>query len=299
MSALLKITILTPSYNQAAFLERCIRSVLDQNYPNLEYMVMDGGSTDGSREILEKYDKDIAYWQSVPDRGQADALNQGFARAAGDILGWINSDDELLPGALEEVAAACAPDWHGLIAGPVENVDARGQRLRLINQDALNFVDMVRFWRRGGRTYHQPGILFSRKVWETCGPFDTDYRYMFDTDFLLKCVRSFPVIRIDCPLARFRVHSASKTGEEPGPFLMEAFPLYARYFEEAGVRGVRWPSFLVAGRLAQRSVTDMVRGQTRRASRQFRYGLGTLLNGTLLGKPPADLVKLERQVSDS
>src|SRR6266567_371437 len=95
-----RITIVTPSLNQAAFLERTIRSVLDQDYPELEYLVFDGGSTDGSVEILRRYGDRIAYWESVPDRGQSHAVNKGFERAMGEIVGWINSDDYYLPGAL-------------------------------------------------------------------------------------------------------------------------------------------------------------------------------------------------------
>src|SRR4051812_44745583 len=101
-----RITIVTPSLNQAPFLERTIRSVLDQDYPDLEYLVFDGGSTDGSVEILRRYDDRIAYWESVADRGQSHAVNKGFERAAGEIVGWINSDDYYLPGALATAASA-------------------------------------------------------------------------------------------------------------------------------------------------------------------------------------------------
>jgi glycosyltransferase involved in cell wall biosynthesis len=94
-----RISLVTPSFNQAEFLEATLRSVLDQGYPNLEYIVVDGGSTDGSTAILERYADRLAWWVSEPDRGHGHALNKGFARATGEILGWINSDDLLLPGA--------------------------------------------------------------------------------------------------------------------------------------------------------------------------------------------------------
>lgn len=99
-----RITIVTPSLNQAASLERTIRSVLDQGYPELEYLVFD--SIDGSVEILRRYDDQIAYWESVPDRGQSQAVNKGFERATGEIVGWINSDGYYLPGALASAATA-------------------------------------------------------------------------------------------------------------------------------------------------------------------------------------------------
>ncbi len=100
------ISVVTCSYNQAEFLEATLRSVLDQNYPNLEYIVIDGGSTDGSVEIIERYQHRLAYWVSEPDAGQTDALIKGFSRATGDVLAWLNSDDLYEPGTLHEVGQA-------------------------------------------------------------------------------------------------------------------------------------------------------------------------------------------------
>jgi len=105
-TAPLKISILMPSYNQGPYLEAAIRSVLTQDYPNKELIVIDGGSTDESREIIKRYESELAYWVSEPDRGQAHALNKGLAHATGDIVGWLNSDDCYLPGAFRRVARA-------------------------------------------------------------------------------------------------------------------------------------------------------------------------------------------------
>src|SRR5687767_5199473 len=95
------ISLVTPSLNQASFLERAIRSVIEQNYPNLEYIVMDGGSTDGSVDIIEEYSDRLAYWVSEPDGGQSAAINAGWSRSSGNVLAWLNSDDYLLPGTLQ------------------------------------------------------------------------------------------------------------------------------------------------------------------------------------------------------
>lgn len=101
-----KISIVTPVYNNARFIESCILSVLDQEYPNLEYIVMDGGSDDGTAEIVKRYERHLHYWETCPDRGQTHALNKGFARATGDVRAWLNADEEYMPGTLLEVGAA-------------------------------------------------------------------------------------------------------------------------------------------------------------------------------------------------
>ncbi|NVO00781.1 MAG: glycosyltransferase, partial [Geobacteraceae bacterium] len=130
MTAPPKITIVTPSYNQGRFLEKTILSVLDQGYPNLEYIVIDGGSTDESVEIIKKYADRLTYWVSEPDRGQSHAINKGFERATGEIFGWLNSDDWYHPGALQAVAEAFAanPDV-GAVVGAGEMVDEEGKQL--------------------------------------------------------------------------------------------------------------------------------------------------------------------------
>ncbi|MCJ7530019.1 MAG: glycosyltransferase, partial [Anaerolineales bacterium] len=122
------VSIVTPSYNQAQFLETTIRSVLDQVYPNLEYMVVDGGSTDGSREIIRKYADRLAWWVSEHDRGQTDAINKGFTRAHGDILAWLNSDDTYEPEAVAEAVTFLQthPDV-GMVYGDANFIDEQGQ----------------------------------------------------------------------------------------------------------------------------------------------------------------------------
>ncbi len=133
MSDLPRISIVMPSYNQSQFIEESIQSILEQNYPSLEFMIYDGGSTDGSQEIIQRYASHLAFWQSGPDKGQTDALIQGFERATGDLLGWVNSDDVLLPGALQSIAQAYGSNPEcGLIGGNFIMIDKIGRIIRCI-----------------------------------------------------------------------------------------------------------------------------------------------------------------------
>ena len=116
-----KISIVTPSFNQADFIEETIRSVICQGYPNLEYIIIDGGSTDGSVEIIKKYEEYLSYWVSEPDRGQAHAINKGISRITGDIFGWINSDDMLLPGSLSTIGKNHKGQEDKILLGDVIN----------------------------------------------------------------------------------------------------------------------------------------------------------------------------------
>jgi glycosyltransferase involved in cell wall biosynthesis len=152
-----RITIVTPSYQQAPFLEECLRSVLLQNYPNLEYIVNDGGSTDGSADILRGYEPFLAHWQSRKDGGQGDAINQGFARATGEIFGWLNSDDLLLPGALFAVAAEFARPTTDIVYGDALNAYEDDHSLQYwqgywVRPSFLQFGGVISshavFWRR-------------------------------------------------------------------------------------------------------------------------------------------------------
>src|SRR5438067_5112001 len=119
----MKITVVTPSYNQGRYLEEAILSVLGQGYPDLEYLVMDGGSTDGSAEIIQRYDGDLAYWVSEPDGGQAAAINRGFEKATGDVLCWLNSDDMHLPGTIAWVAGHLRRGEPDLVFGDCVHID--------------------------------------------------------------------------------------------------------------------------------------------------------------------------------
>jgi glycosyltransferase involved in cell wall biosynthesis len=159
------ITIITPSYNQGDFLEETIRSVLFQNYPRLQYIIIDGGSTDCSRDVIGRYSNKLDYWVSEKDKGQSDALKKGFSRATGDSLGWLNSDDILYPGALQLIGGAYERNPGHLIAGNVAVfVEGKPHKSWVIRQRHLNVRDMVASWTGRACYSHAWSIFPKRRV---------------------------------------------------------------------------------------------------------------------------------------
>jgi glycosyltransferase involved in cell wall biosynthesis len=199
----------TPSLNQGAFLDEAIRSVLAQDYPHLEYAVVDGGSTDGSVDIIRRYEDRLAWWTSGPDGGQAAALNRAFGRMQGDLLGWLNSDDALLPGAVGRVVAEFErePDLV-LVYGNADFVDEDGRRLFTLR--AREF-DVAAMRRTCSNHVVQPGSLFRR---EALRPFNERAYYFFDFEWVLG-LPAERVRRIPETLAVYRVHPGSKSVGEP------------------------------------------------------------------------------------
>ena len=178
------VSIVIPSFNQGQFLEETIASVLEQEGVRLEVLVVDGGSTDGSIDVIHAYADRLAWWVSEPDQGQADALNKAFAHATGDLLGWVCSDDTLLPGALASVVAAFATSPATLLVyGDAVVVDAEGRRGELLPSRPFDLVEMVRTCQNH---VVQPGSLFTRRAWELGGPFTVSSHYYFDFEFVLR-----------------------------------------------------------------------------------------------------------------
>lgn len=205
MTALPKITVVTPSFNQGAFLEQTIRSVLGQLYPNLEYIVIDGGSTDNSVEIVKRYESHLASWVSEKDRGQAEALNKGFARATGEILCWLNSDDFLLPGALHEAARRLG-EGADLIYGKCLSFSDKGTR-SLVNsppehhRELLTMVDYL----------VQPSTFWRRSLWDKTGPLNEEFHYAFDWEWFLRAEKLGRFSRADFIFSAYRFHDAHKS----------------------------------------------------------------------------------------
>lgn len=209
-----KISVITPSYNQASFLEATLLSVLDQNYPNLEYFVIDGGSTDGSVEILKRYSDKLTWWVSEKDTGQSNAINKGFARCSGEIVCWINSDDLLLPGTLEIVAKSFSDQNTFWLTGNCHKIDAKGGNMgEIYCQLPRSAEDWLNSFARGfSFPIVQPSTFWRRSVLDQVGFLDEKLHYSFDHEFLFRILSFYgkPVV-VEYALSAFRLHGDSKT----------------------------------------------------------------------------------------
>lgn len=202
------VSVITPSYNQAQYLEATIRSVLEQDYDAVEYIIIDGGSTDGSVDIIRRYADRLAYWVSEKDRGQTDALNKGFARARGDILAWLNSDDTYEPGAIREaVDYLKAHPEAGMVYGDANFIDEHG---RVIGRFPSAQTDYRRL-RNGYVHVAQQSSFFRADLWRKVGPLDPTFYFAMDYDLWVRLAAEAPLHYIPRLWANFRLHSNAKT----------------------------------------------------------------------------------------
>ncbi len=203
-----KVSIVTPSFNQAPFLEATILSVLSQDYPNLEYIIMDGGSTDGSVEIIKKYQDRLAFWVSEPDKGQTDAINKGFSRASGDILAWLNSDDTYEPGAVRKAVAAL--DVHrvaSMVYGDANFINTEGE---VIGRFPAAQTDHRRL-RQGYVHIPQQAAFFRAKYWHQVAPLDNNFFFAMDYDLWIRLSALAPLMYVPEVWANFRMHGDAKS----------------------------------------------------------------------------------------
>ncbi|MCB9433787.1 MAG: glycosyltransferase [Ardenticatenaceae bacterium] len=204
-----RITIVTPSYNQGQYLEETIVSVLSQDYPNLEYFVLDGGSNDNSVEIIKKFSDRIDWWVSEKDNGQTDAINKGFRRATGDLLCWVNSDDLLLPGCLREIAQCYIEEGRpDLIHSNMVFIDSNSYILR-----AIRIPKQTRFFmERGVWSVSAPTSFFSRALMEQVGFLNEKYHIAMDMDIWMRMIiASGKIAKVNNYLGAFRWHELSKS----------------------------------------------------------------------------------------
>ena len=236
MSERPRITIITPSFNQAPFIAQCIDSVLDQRYPNLQYLVMDGGSTDGTLEILRGY-RDRLVWKSERDRGQADAVNKGLRSAEGEIIGWVNSDDYYLPDCLARVVDCFARNpGAAMVYGRALMVDRDGDTIREYPTFDLKRDDLRR------KCYLcQPAVFVRRSVLQQVGLLNEALDICLDYDWWLRIGRDHPTAFCDHVLAASRHYGTTKTSARRLRALVEAGYLMREHFGSASWRwSAKW-----------------------------------------------------------
>ena len=203
-----KISIVTPSYNQAQFLERTILSVLNQNYPNLEYIIIDGGSTDGSVEIIKKYEKYLTYWVSEKDKGQTQAINKGFQKSTGKIMAWLNSDDTYLPDTFYKIMKNIKQNPEAdLIFGNIYFINENDKRIGELRFTEFDFDTLI----YEGGNLHQTGTFWARKIYEKVGELNSNYKFCMDYDFFCRAAKVGKLCHMRDFFANFRIHANAKS----------------------------------------------------------------------------------------
>ncbi|MEO6231200.1 MAG: glycosyltransferase family 2 protein [Ferruginibacter sp.] len=248
----LKISIVTPTFNQSDYIEQTITSVLHQNYSNLEYIIIDGGSTDNTVEIIKKYSSHLTYWVSESDSGQANAINKGLKYCSGEIFNWLNSDDYLQPGALDIISNAFEDKGVDIVAGQVNNFSLTHSEVA--SNSNLSSEGLLR-WGKGVQMV-QPGVWMRRKHFIECGALNETFHYSFDWDMLIRYLYLFPSVKyLDEVLVNFRLHDQSKTVSSINKFAAEERVIIEALFKNPlfknihpacryKIKRTKWNSFL-------------------------------------------------------
>ena len=270
-----RITVVTPCYNAGRFLEACIRSVLDDGYAGLEYIVIDGGSTDDTLEIIRKYEHRLAYWHSRPDRGQADAINTGLARATGDVVAYLNADDRYRRGTLHAVATLFRdrPDVNVVFGDAFFTDEAGHPTSRYIGVDQP-FAEKIRYWR--GWPVPQPTVFLRRGVVQAHGGLDESFHYALDYDWFLRISRTERFHHADAVLAEYRLRGDSKTGDwrqTRGKFYEECARAVRKHVHPgSALYWSWWAAYLLDRARPPRGWARRLRGRATASLRRVRAG---------------------------
>lgn len=276
------VSIITPSYNQAAYLEQTITSVLGQDRAEIEYIVIDGGSTDGSVDIIKKYSSRLAYWVSEKDKGQAEAINKGFAKATGEIIAWLNSDDYYLAGA---VAAAVRvfeqnPDVV-LVYGNMLSVDEHGKTFNTLKYKQLTLEDLLCFQIIG-----QPAVFMRRSALQQAGGLNLDFHFLLDHHLWIRMAQRGRILHVPQTWAAARYHAEAKNIAKAAEFGREAF------------RILEWASLDISLAPVLRRISRRARASANRVDARYLLDGGQLGNSlqawvrAFLIHPPTALARL-------
>src|SRR5262245_29810490 len=279
-----RISLVTCSYNQGTFIGRTIESVLAQNYPNLEHLVVDGMSTDDTPHILARYPHLRVF--RAPDRGQADAINKGYRLATGDILAFLNSDDLLYPGTLQRVAREIDPArGRHVVMGRCRYIDENDRETGLEHPSVFaGHRRVLEVWK--GHAIPQPAVFWSRAVWQRCGPLDERERLVLDYDLFCRFSKHFPFHVVDQVFAGYRLHAQSKTCSSGGREVLEESIRISRKYWGSRLRRPYWQllgSYLRFCLDRRKRAIDLLR-QAQEAWRQRRRvgAVGRVLAGLAL-----------------
>ena len=223
-----RISVVTPSYNQGAYIGETIRSVLEQDYPHVEYIITDGGSTDETVAVIRQYEDRIHYWVSEPDRGQTHAIAKGWEQATGQIICWLNSDDWYYPGALATVARTFVenPGLQWLNGGVLNGYDADS----IHHEHVPSNSSLAECLGRRKYGFHQPGMFWTPQLLEQAGPLDESLHFCFDHDLWCRALAAgIEPLRVPQPFTFFRLHRESKTCSRRSEFLREDWVIFRRY----------------------------------------------------------------------
>jgi glycosyltransferase involved in cell wall biosynthesis len=221
-----KISIITPSYNQGDYIKQTIESVLGQGYPNLEYIIIDGGSNDNTLKIIRRYEKYLHYLVSERDNGQSDAINKGFARATGDVINWLNSDDYYYPGALSHVGEMFRDISINVYSGRSRVFSESHEYLSTGIDIYPTNLEKTIGWAR----IDQPETFFRKSVWDLLGPLDQRFHFVMDREFWIHYLLVYGldgILKDDELLVNFRHHDGSKTISQKQSFVLETYTLFA------------------------------------------------------------------------